>query len=237
MDAAIEDLEDSEFKKNEEFLHFTIASLKLWLEKTIKSLGVAHELRDIDMMMLVIYYSGDFLHEITRRYKFGDSGSDSRKFEVFCEWIVDQAELKLPVRSPEILTQIVMEMKRKRQESHVSYLRRLESYSYLINAEFEDSVHEKRLFWSSVHRNSNSWVLRLIADQVLRKKNYEDNKDDDPMKTLFNNADSIDCKNKAYAKSKTRRCKRECINCLRKSCHCCFICGSSCHFSRDCPMY
>lgn len=225
------------FEEDKEFPRFTVASFKRWLESKIEVLNAFIKEDDFRKVYLLMYNSGEYLKNITQFYHLGKRDSESGKLDVFCKWVIERVDSGQGLRTPEMMINDVMQMRKKRNESHVKYMYRLRKYSYLVNVDFEGSVNVDRLFWSAVHCNSTSMDMRMICFDVLYDKLYDAGKDKDFWQKLHSTAHSIDrmiedCKN-----SKPRRRPVYCINCLSEvNCDCCYVCGSQNHFARDCPI-
>lgn len=187
-----------------------------------------------------MYNSGEYIKRLSLLYNIDELNSENKeisKLDVFCKWLTDQVESEHRLRTPEILINEVMQMRKKRKESHIDYLFRLKKYSCLVNWDFEGSVNVDRLFWSVVHRNTSSFHMRMIAFDVIYGKFYDDRKDQEFWERLRDTAHSIDDMMEECKKSKPRRRPSYCISCLRtEKCNCCYVCGSQNHFARDCPI-
>lgn len=229
-------LKGDPFEEDKKFPQFTVALFKSWLKRRIELLQICSH-GDLHRVLLLMFNSGEYIKEITQFYHIRELDSENDKLNVFCRWLTDKVESKHALRTPEIMINEVMMMMKNRKEDHYAYLSRLRHYSYLINLDFEGSVNVDRLFWSVVHRNTNSFYMRSIAFDVLYSKLYENGKDKQLLSRLKSTARSIDLMNEECKRKKPRRRPRYCISCLRsKKCDCCYVCGSQNHFARDCPI-
>lgn len=231
-------LDRDPFEEDKEFPRFTVASFKSWLKSRIQILNLfTNKDDDFQKIYILMYNSGEYMKKITRIYKLTERDSESAKLDVFCKWVIERVESGQGLRTPEMMINDLMQMRKKRKESHIDYLFRLKNYCYLVNVDFEGSVNVDRLFWSALHSNTISMEMRMVTFGVIHGKLYDDGKDMEFWGKLCDTAHSIDrmiddCKN-----SKPRRRPAYCISCMsEEKCDCCYVCGSRNHFARDCPI-